>query len=178
MSHSLEFEFLLLSRMSAEYIAEVLEQNRHVATSIAKMQEASVIRLPLPIGVSIEHYEKALGRPVAIHKIPGPITNQEYLRHDFSLELWPHLVWSMATVDGLVFGYGFRARNKPYLDEFRQEFLKSGYWCFDDLKELGAQWIQVDGWGEDGDIMFKVGRVTVEGTHCFGLFYQWRIINT
>lgn len=177
MSPSLEFEFLLLNRMSAEYIADVLEQHRLKTSSIAKPQDSGAIRLPLPIGVSIDHYEKVLGRAVATQKIPGPVASQQYLRHDFSLELWPHLVWSIATVDELVFGYGFRARIRPKLSEFQPSSLRVGHWCLDDLKELGVEWTQVDGWGEDGVIRFEFGEVAFEGTHCFGLFHQWRALS-
>lgn len=96
-------------------------------------------------------------------------------RHNFRLELWPEMYWSLYSVDGIVYMCSFTRRDQRRVEA--GDIFSSGAWagaaCLPDFEAAGAAWELVDGWGER--VLVRITKANGEqlGTFVYALFQGW-----
>jgi hypothetical protein len=177
---ALAFELVLLSRMVESYQEQVLREAGLTSEHAMRLREQSPLQYLSLWGGSIDDYERLLGVTAekrTLLRNDNLPTAHDYVQHDFALSLWPHLYWSVFTVDKLTYSGGFGSRQEIQ-SGFDPATLRPGKCCLAGLEALGVKWSLVDGWSEQVILRMDFPSGSYEGEFVFGLLQSWRLLAT
>ena len=176
MSENLNFELLLLDRMSRDYKLSILHEIGLTEAEAKQLREKCSLKYP-----GLAESDAATFRNILGSEIPrGHITcgNVELpagcSAHYFLLMLWPHLFWVVQQCkDATSCEIGFENQTDLSFLQFDPRLVRVGLWTRGALEKIADRHELCDGWDEEVVIQFAFGSRLFKGTFVFGLLQEW-----
>lgn len=169
-----DFELKILERMVDGYRASILKSIGKNQAWLEEQSAASDARFAFSQGTAVAEHVRQFGEDAEKEEPLSSEGGGVYLRHDFRLDIWPEMYWSLYSVDGLVYMCGF-TRRESHRDAPRMFTFdaRPGDVCLADIEACGSVWEAVDGWGER--VLVRIRRAGEErlGTFVYALFQGW-----